>query len=93
MVEGLVRVDLGGADSLGGGLAAHLSDGLEVDAILTNLLGAGQFGRAVAVFTELTEAGIVGLFGARANREELEVIGEGFRDCVRGGLFICMASI
>jgi len=70
--------ELEGADELGGRLASDLFDRLEVDAVLTHLLKGDQLGRALVVLAELADTGIVGLFGARADRQELEVIGEGF---------------
>ena len=50
---------------------------LEVDAILAELLGGDQFGRPDIMLTELTDAGQISLFGARTERQEREVIGEG----------------
>ena len=67
-----------GADGLGAGLAGDLFVGLEVDAILTNLLGRDQVRRLAVELAELANAGVVSLFGARADGQELEVIDEGF---------------
>ncbi|MCK7511696.1 MAG: hypothetical protein MZV70_51720 [Desulfobacterales bacterium] len=82
--EGLFPEELEGADGLGGSLAGDLFDGLEMDAVLAELLGGDQFGRLGAELTELADAGRVSLFGAGLNGQELEVIGEGIKDGVRG---------
>jgi hypothetical protein len=76
--EGLFPEELEGADDLGGSLAGDFLLGLEMDAVLAELLGANQIGRFGVELTELTKAGKVGLFGAGADGEELEVVGEGF---------------
>ena len=75
--EGLFPEELEGADDLGGGLAGDFLFGLEMDAVLAELLGGDQIGRFGVELTELAEAGEVGLFGAGADGQELEVIGEG----------------
>jgi hypothetical protein len=75
--EGLFPEELEGADDLGGSLAGDFLCGLEMDAVLAELLGGNQIGRFGIELTELPEAGKVGLFGAGADGEELEVIGEG----------------
>jgi hypothetical protein len=49
-----------------------------MDAILANVLGAELVGGFAVKLTELTDAGVVGLFGARADGQKFEVIGEGF---------------
>jgi len=49
-----------------------------MDAILADVFGAEQVGRFAVELTELAEAGVIGLFGARADGQELQVIGEGF---------------
>ena len=53
-------------------LARTLAAGCNLGA----LFGGDQFGRAVVELAELADAGIIGLFGARADGEEFEVIGE-----------------
>ena len=75
--EGLLPEELEGADDLGGSLAGDFLCGLEMDAVLAELLGRNQIGRFGVELTELAQAGEVGLFGAGADGEELEVIGEG----------------
>jgi hypothetical protein len=75
--ESLFPEELESADELGGGLAGHLLDGLQVDAVLADLLEIDQFGRAVVVFTDLANTGQVSLLGARTDGQELKVVGEG----------------
>lgn len=75
--EGLFPEELEGADDLGGSLAGDFLLGLEMDTVLAELLGANQVGRFGVELTELTKAGEVGLFGAGADGEEFEVVGEG----------------
>jgi len=75
--EGLLPEELEGADDLGGSLAGDFLFGLEMDAVLAELLGRNQVGRFGVELTELAEAGKVGLFGAGADGQELEVVGEG----------------
>ena len=70
--------ELESADELSGRLASDLLDRLEVDAVLAHLLEGDQLGRAVVVLAELADTGVVGLFGAWADGQELKVIGEGF---------------
>jgi hypothetical protein len=52
-------------------LASDLLDRLEVDAVLAHLLEGDQLGRAVVVLAELADTGVVGLFGAWADGQEL----------------------
>jgi hypothetical protein len=92
-VESFFPKQLDGANGLGAGLAGDLLVGLQVDAILANVLRREQFRRAAVELTELADAGVVGLFGARADGQELQVIGKGFQDGVRGTFFICMAVL
>ena len=75
--EGLFPEELEGADDLRGSLAGDLLFGLEMDAVLAELLGRNQVGRFGVELTELAQAGEVGLLGAGADGEEFEVIGEG----------------
>lgn len=88
--EGFFPEELEGADDLGGSLAGDFLYGLEMDAVLAELLGGNQIGRFGIELTELTEAGKIGLLGAGADGEESEVIGEGIEAGVRGTFFICM---
>ena len=75
--EGLFPEELEGTDDLGGSLAGDFLFGLEMDTVLAELLGANQVGRFGIELTELPEAGEVGLFGAGADGQEFEVVGEG----------------
>ena len=74
--EGFFPEELEGADDLGGGLAGDLLDGLEMDAVLAELLGGDQFGGFGVELTELAQAGEVSLFGARGDGQEGEVVGK-----------------
>ena len=76
--KSLFPEELKGTNELGGGLAGDLFDLLEVDAVLPDLLEGDQLGRPVVVLAELADTGQVGLFGARADGQQLEVIGVGF---------------
>jgi hypothetical protein len=49
-----------------------------MDAILANVFRGEQLGRAVVKLAQLTDAGEIGLFSARADGQEFQVIGEGF---------------
>jgi hypothetical protein len=49
-----------------------------MDAVLADLFEGNQLGRAVVMLAELTDTGVVSLFGARANGQELQIITEGF---------------
>ena len=77
-VERFLPEELDGADGLGAGLAGDLFVRLELNAILANLLGRDQLGGFGVELTELAEAGVVSLFGAWADGQEFEIIGEGF---------------
>ena len=91
--EGFLPEELDGAEGLGGSLPGDLLDGLEVDAVLAELLGRDQVRRFAEELTELADAGVVGLFGAGPDRQERQVFGEGIKDGVRGTFFICMTSV
>ena len=45
---------------------------------LANLLEGNQLGRTVVMLAELADTGEVGLFGAGADGQELQIIAEGF---------------
>ena len=75
--EGLFPEDLDRADGLGAGLASYLFVLLEMDAVLSEVFGREQVWGFVVMLAELAEASVVGLLGARADRQELQVIGEG----------------
>ena len=77
-VQSFLPKQLDGADGLSAGLAGDVLMALEMDAVLANLLGADQLGRFAIELTELAEAGVIGLFGARADGQKFQVIGEGF---------------
>jgi len=51
---------------------------LEMDAVLAEVFGREQVRGLVVMLAELADTSVVGLFGARADGQELEVIGEGF---------------
>jgi len=76
--EGFFPEQFDCADGLSAGLAGDFLVGLEMDAVLTNVLWREQVGGFVVELADLTDAGEVGLFGAGADRQELQVIGEGF---------------
>ena len=76
--EGFFPEELEGADGLGAGLAGDLFVGLKMNAILANLLGGDQFGRFAIELAELADTGVIGFFGAWADGQEFEIVGEGF---------------
>jgi hypothetical protein len=76
-LEGFFPEELEGADDLGGGLAGEFLFGLEVEAVLTELLGGDQVGSFVEVFADVADGIVVSLFGARGDGQERQVIGEG----------------
>lgn len=76
--ESFLPEELDGAESLGAGLAGGLLDGFEMNEVLAELFRSEQVGRAIVELAELAQAGEVGLFGARADGQEREIIGEGF---------------
>jgi hypothetical protein len=76
--ERLFPEEFDGADGLGAGLAGDFLVALEMDAILADVFGREPVGGFVIELTELADAGVVSLFGARADGQELQVIGEGF---------------
>ena len=75
-LERFLPEEFEGANDLGAGLTGDFFDRLEVDAILAELFGGDQVGGFTIVLTELAEAGGVGLFRARRDRQEGEVGGE-----------------
>ena len=77
-VEGFFPEQFDGADGLGAGLAGDLLVALEMDAILADVFGREQVGGFAVELTELADAGVVSRFGARADGQEFEIIGEGF---------------
>ena len=77
-VEGLFPEEFDGADGLGGRLAGDLLLGLEMNAILAEVFGREQVGGFAVELAELADAGKIGLLGARADGQELQIIGERF---------------
>jgi hypothetical protein len=75
-VEGFFPEQFDGADGLGAGLAGDLLVALEMDAVLANLLGTDQLGGFAVELTELADAGVVSRFGARADGQKFEIVGE-----------------
>jgi hypothetical protein len=61
-----------------------------MDEVLAKLLGAELIGGTIEVLAQLADASEVGRFGAGPDGQELQVVGEGIKDCVREGLFLCM---
>jgi hypothetical protein len=77
-LESLFPKQLEGADGLGAGLSGDLLVGLQMDAILSKVFGGEQLRRATVKLTDLADAGVIGLLGARADGQKLQVIGKGF---------------
>ncbi len=75
--EGLFPEQLESADGLGAGLTGDLFVVLEMDAVLAELFGRNQVGSFAAELAQLAHTGVIGLLGARQDRQELQVIGEG----------------
>ena len=88
--EGFLPKELDGANGLGAGLAGDLLDGLEMNEILAQFLRGDLIGGLAQELAELTNAGVVSLFGAGTDGQERQVLGEGIKDGVRGTFFICM---
>jgi hypothetical protein len=87
--EGFLPEELEGADDLGAGRACDFLLGLELDAILAELLGGDEIGCFGVALTELADAGEVRRFGAGAERQEGQILGEGIQTGVRRTFFIC----
>ncbi len=66
------------AQGLGGGLAGDFLDALEMDEVLAQLLGRDQVRSGLEILGPLANTGEVGLLGARGNRQEFQILGEGF---------------
>ena len=69
-VEGFLPEKLEGTQNLGGGLPGDFLLGLEVDAILTELLSTDPVGGFLIMLAELTNTGPVGLFGPGADGQK-----------------------
>ena len=67
---------------LGAGLASHLFVLFEMDEVLAKVFGGELVRRFIVILTDLAKAGVVGLLGASADGQQLEVVGEGFQDGV-----------
>jgi len=91
--EGFSPEQFDGADGLSAGLAGDLLVGLEMNAILADLFSRDQLGRFAMELAELADAGMVSLFGAGADGQQLQIIGKGIKDGVRGTFFICMTML
>ena len=76
--QGFFPEELDGADGLGAGLPGDFFVLLEMDAVLAEVFGREQVRRLVVMLAELPDTGVIGLLGARADGQELQVIGEGF---------------
>jgi hypothetical protein len=76
-LERLFPKQFDGADGLSAGLAGNFLGGFEMNAILANLFRRDQIGRLAAELTELADAGVISLFGARADGQEFQIVGEG----------------
>jgi len=76
-LEGFFPEELEGANHLGAGLAGDLLVGLEMNAILAELLGGDQLRRFDVMLTELTDTGEISLTGAETQRQERQVVGKG----------------
>jgi hypothetical protein len=77
--EGFFPEDLEGADDLGGGLAGDFLVALEMDAILSELLGRDEVGGFAVELAQLAQAGEVGLFGAGPMGRSLRSSANDFR--------------
>jgi len=75
--EGFFPEELEGADDLGGGLAGHLFFGLEIEAVLAELLGRNQVGGFVEVLADVVDGVVVSRFGAGAQGQQGQVVSEG----------------
>lgn len=76
--EGFFPEDLDGADGLGAGLAGDFLVGFEMDEVLADLFSGDELRGEAVELAQLADAGVIGLLGAGADGQELEVIGEGF---------------
>jgi len=76
-LQGFLPKQLDGANGLGAGLPGYFLVGLEVNAILTDVFGRKQVGGLAVKLTELAETSVIGPFGAWADGQKLQVIGEG----------------
>ena len=77
-MKGLFPKQLDGADGLSAGLAGDFLVCLQMDAILPDVFGTEQLWRLQVKLAELPDTGVIGLFGAGANGQQLQVVGVGF---------------
>jgi len=91
-LEGFLPEEFDRTERLSGTLAGEAPLGLEIDEVLTELLGADQVGRAVKVFGQLARASPVALLAAGLKRQQGQILGEAVQDCVEGTFFICIDS-
>jgi len=75
-LEGFFPEKLEGADDLGAGLAGDFLFGLEMDAILAELLGGDQVWGFGVELAKLAETGVISLLGAGLDGQEFKIIGE-----------------
>jgi hypothetical protein len=76
--ERFLPKEFDGAQGLGGSLAGDLLDALEMNEILTQLLGRDQIWSAVEMFGPLANTGKVSLLGAGSDGQQFEILGKGF---------------
>lgn len=76
-LKGFFPEELEGTDGLGGGLAGDLFFGLEEEAVLAELFGGDQVGGFGEVLADVVDGGVIGLFGAGADGQQSQVLGEG----------------
>jgi len=77
-VERFFPEEFKGTDGLRGSLTGDLLVRLEMDAVLADLLGGEQIGGLGVELAELANTSVVSLFGARADGQQFEIIGERF---------------
>ena len=65
----------------------------EMNEVLAKVFGRELIGSSVVILTDLAQAGVVSLLGAPTDRQQLEIVGEGFQDGVRGTFFICIGLL
>jgi hypothetical protein len=65
------------AQGLGGGLAGNFLDALEMDEILTQLLGRDHLWSALEMLSPLANTGQVSFLGSWGDRQKLQILGEG----------------
>jgi hypothetical protein len=66
-VEGFLPEELDGANGLGAGLAGDFLVGLEMNAVLADVLRGKQVGGLIVELADLAETGVIGLLSAGTN--------------------------